>query len=83
MTMASADRADERIPDDVACHLCEEVQRANRGKWYTFGGLWCLGCRVFSSGAADEMCFRAKPTNRGCKQVNALYADRYELWQRT
>ena len=83
MTMASADRPGEGIPDDVAWRLCGEVQQANRGKWYTFSGVWCLGCRVFSGGKPDKMCFSATPTNRGCRQVNALYADRYEAWQRT
>ena len=83
MTMESAGRADEGIPDEVAWHLCEEVQKANRAKWYTFRGLWCWGCRAFTGGKPEKMCFSATPTNRGCRQVNALYADRYEAWQKT
>ena len=73
---------EEAIPKEVALQLCEDVRERNRGKWYTARGLWCWGCRTFSRGDPERMCFSAAPTHRGCGQVNALYTERYEVWRR-
>jgi len=60
------------ISQDVALKLCTEISAANRGKWYTFNGLWCWGCVKFS-GEIAKRCFANQPDNRGCAQVNARY----------
>lgn len=63
------------IPAGVARQLCEEISIANRGKWYTFNGLWCTFCIRFSA-TPERRCFANAnaPGNRGCSQVN----DRFE-----
>jgi len=33
----------DAMPRDVALKLCEEILRENRGKWYSFYGMWCWG----------------------------------------
>ena len=61
------------IPEDVATRLCAEISAANRGKWYTFNGLWCWGCVTFTGGDPAKRCFYHPPDFRGCAQVNARY----------
>lgn len=61
------------IPLEIALQLCAEIQQANRGKWYTSGGMMCRGCVRFSHGDPAKMCFSNRPDNRGCYQVNARY----------
>lgn len=61
------------IPKDEALALCEELRRHNRGKWYTFSGLMCLGCTTFSKGDPAKMCVSSRSDYRGCIQVNARY----------
>ncbi len=58
------------IPKEQALALCEEIRKENRGKWYTYNGLWCWGCATFTRGNADQRCFAATPDHRGCAQVN-------------
>ncbi len=60
------------IPPDVALALCQQIAGENRGKWYTFNGMWCWGCLRFS-GAATNRCYANAPAQRGCAQVNARY----------
>jgi hypothetical protein len=81
--MAQVGQPGDAIPLDIAAQLCEEVQETNRTHWHAFKSLWCWGCRTFARGRHEQMCYRATPTNRGCQQVNALYAERFEAWQRT
>lgn len=61
------------IPREIALRLCGEIQRHNRGKWYTFGGLMCWGCVRFSDGDPARMCVSSQADYRGCLQVNARY----------
>jgi hypothetical protein len=59
------------IPRDVAMRLCAEIREEYRGKWYTFNGLWCLGCVAASKGDPTKMCWYRPPDHQGCGQVNA------------
>lgn len=61
------------IPREVASQLCEQIRQENRGKWYTFSGLWCLGCETFTKGDPTKLCWACSPDCRGCTQVNARY----------
>ncbi len=61
------------IPCEVALRLCEQISEANRGKWYSFNGLWCLGCVAASKDDPTKRCWHNAPHNRGCGQVNARY----------
>lgn len=61
------------IPQDVAWQLCAAVRDENRGRWYTFNGLWCLCCEHFSQGDLTKMCVSNSPDYRGCTQVNARH----------
>lgn len=40
----------EQIPKEIALQLSETIRQENSGRWYTFGGLMCWGCRRFSGG---------------------------------
>ena len=66
----------EEIPRDIAVQLCNENRAANRGKWYTAGGMQCLGCTTFSGGNVEKMCISNKAGYRGCNLVNKLYQQR-------
>jgi hypothetical protein len=57
----------------VALSLCNEIQAENRGKWYTYGGLWCMGCVAFTKGDDEKRCWSANAENRGCSQVNRRF----------
>ena len=61
------------IPRETALRLCQEIRQDNRGKWYTFNGLWCWGCSTFSRGNPDKLCFASKADCRGCGQFNARF----------
>ena len=67
--------AAKAIPREVALRLCEEIRTENRGKWYTFNGLWCLGCTTFNQADQTKMCWHSSPQNRGCGQVNKRHAE--------
>ncbi len=60
------------IPLETAEKLCMEISQANRGKMFTFQGLWCWGCARFS-GAISKRCFASERENRGCPQVNERF----------
>jgi hypothetical protein len=70
------------ILPSIALELCEEVRRDNRGKWYTFNGMWCWGCATFSRGDPKKMCFSNSPDHRGCAQVNRRYDAKFGPWER-
>jgi len=70
------------ILPNIAMELCEQVRRDNRGKWYTWNGLKCLGCATFARGNAQKMRFSRSPDNRGCSQVNARYDAKFGPWER-
>ncbi|MFC1900413.1 hypothetical protein ACFLYN_02355 [Chloroflexota bacterium] len=61
------------IPADVALGMCREIRDENRGRWYSFYGMWCWGCYTFSGRNPEKMCFSNSPGNRGCSQVNKKY----------
>ena len=63
------------IPEKLAEKLCLEIEGENRGKWYTFNGLWCWGCATFSKGDPSRRCFNATPDHRGCAQVNNRFEE--------
>jgi hypothetical protein len=65
----------DAIPFPIARQFCQEIREENRGKWFTYNGLWCWGCARFSP-SLDQRCFANpnSPGNRGCSQVNARYA---------
>ncbi len=60
------------IPPEVALTLCQQIASENRGKWYTFNGMWCWGCVRFS-GPVTNRCYANASGQRGCAQVNARY----------
>ena len=68
----------EPIPDEMAVKLCDEVRDDNSGKWYTFRGLWCWGCRKFSKGDAGKRRYASKDGNRGCPEIGHGIAQRGE-----
>jgi len=70
----------EPIPDEMAIKLCDQVCADNRGKWYTFRGLWCWGCRTFSKGDATKRCYASKDGNRGCPQMNERWDTLVTQW---
>ena len=82
-------QAEGDIPREVAMQLCEEVRRQIKAEGLpqklmpkrALKRMWCWGCRTFSGANPDKMCFSSLPSNRGCGQVNALYAGRYEVWK--
>ncbi len=63
------------ISDEVALQVCKEISAANRGKWYTFNGIWCYFCARFSA-TPEQRCFANAKVggNQGCGQVNARFA---------
>jgi len=61
---------DYAIPADVALRLCQEIRRDNRGKWYSFYGIWCAMCDRVSKGNVSKLCFSGGEGNRGCSQAN-------------
>ncbi len=61
------------IPKETAERLCVEIREQNRGKWYTYNGLWCLFCAKFTGGDTTKMCFSNGPNYRGCMQVNKRF----------
>ncbi len=63
----------EAIPKDQSLAICEEIRAENRGKWYTYTGLWCWGCATFTKGDPAKRCFAATADNRGCAQVNQRF----------
>lgn len=64
------------IPYDQALAICEETRAQNRGKWYTFNGMWCWGCATFTKGNPSGRCFASSADNRGCAQVNQRFDQR-------
>jgi hypothetical protein len=59
------------IEKDVAMRLCSEIQSENQKKWLlSYKRMWCWGCRTFTKGQPDKMCFANAPGNRGCEQIN-------------
>ncbi len=61
------------IPNDVALRMCEEIRKQNRGRWYSFYGVWCYMCNKVSKNDTTKLCFHGSPDNRGCSQVNNRY----------
>jgi hypothetical protein len=62
------------IPYPTAAELCEQICLENKPKWYTFDGMWCLGCATFS-GEVEKRCFNNAPGCNGCSQVNQRYQE--------
>jgi len=71
----------DAIPQATAWQICAEIRQENRGKWYTFNGLFCWGCVRFTNGDLTKMCVSAGPDYRGCAQVNARYDQRRRVAQ--
>lgn len=72
-------KAAKTIPEEVALRLCEEIRTENQGKWYTFHGLWCLGCVTAGQDDPTKRCWHNPPDHRGCGQVNARYDRREQV----
>lgn len=70
------------IPAARALQLCEKIRMANRGKWFTYRGLWCWGCSRFSN-TPQQRCWGKHPENRGCAQVNQAYDAEERLFRRS
>lgn len=70
------------IPAVRACQLCEKIQMANRGKWFTYRGLWCWGCSRFGK-TPQQHCWVNGAENRGCAQVNQVYDAEERLFRRS
>ena len=60
------------IPYETAAQLCGQIWQENRGKWYTFNGMWCRGCVTFTK-EINQRCFNNAPGCLGCTQVNRRY----------
>jgi hypothetical protein len=71
------DKTKIEIPKDTALQLCTKIRQQNQGKWWTFAGMWCMGCTAASKGDLAKMCVSNAPGYRGCGLVNAYY-DRQE-----
>ncbi len=66
------------IPEDVAVRLCDEIQAENLKKWaFSYKRMWCWGCRTFTKGRPDKMCFVNAPGNRGCDQINNMFDSKW------
>ena len=63
----------DAIPKDTAIKLCEGIRKENRGKWYSFYGVWCYMCNKVSKGNVTKLCFNSSSDNRGCSQVSKRY----------
>lgn len=63
----------EAIHFDTALNICKEIRKHNQGKWYSFYGMWCWGCNIFSKQDSNNLCFNKNIDNRGCSQVNNRY----------
>jgi len=74
-------RAERAIPLDVAAAFCREVCRKYDAKGGASQPFRCKLCRALAGGNPRRMRFASKPGNRGCRYVNALYAERVERWQ--
>ncbi len=61
------------IPRETAWGLCQAAQNENRGRWYTFNGLWCSVCARQARGDLTRLCFHYPPDYRGCAQVNQRF----------
>jgi hypothetical protein len=66
----------EPIPNELALKLCEEIRKENRGRWYSFYGIWCTMCNKVSKGDVAKLCFCGRTDNRGCSQVNNRWDNR-------
>jgi hypothetical protein len=66
----------DTIPEDIASELCKEIRIKNRGRWYSFYGIWCMMCNRISKGDTMKLCFHGRPDNQGCSQVNNRYDKR-------
>ena len=65
------------IPKEVAFQSCAEIRQQYHGKWYTFTGLQCLGCTIFSKGDPAKMCVSSRTDFRGCNLVNTRYDQQF------
>jgi hypothetical protein len=63
---------------ELALQLCQEIQTENRGKWYTFNGVWCLACAAQAKGDPARLCVSNSLDYRGCMQVNKRYEQRFD-----
>jgi hypothetical protein len=61
------------IPAEIALKLCQEIRKKNRGKWYSFYGVWCNMWVKFSKGDVAKLCFSSRADNRGYGQVNGRW----------
>lgn len=61
------------IQKEVALRICEDIRKQYNRKWYTIAGLQCWGCKTFTRGDINKMCFNSSPDNRGCNLVNARF----------
>ena len=67
------DKPKIEITKDTAFQLCAEIRQKYQGKWWTFAGMWCMGCTAASKGDLAEMCVSNAPGYRGCNLVNARF----------
>jgi hypothetical protein len=65
------------IPKEVALQLCTEIRQQYHNKWYTFAGLQCWGCTLFSKGDPNKTCVNSRPDYRGCNLVNTRYDQQF------
>lgn len=56
--------------------LCTEIRDINRLKWWTRNRLWRWVCVRLAKADTSELRFGRRADNRGCSQVNRLYAGR-------
>jgi len=62
-----------RIPENVALKLCEEIYDENKRKKVGIWKVQCHFCRTTAKDDQREFCIFANGMNRGCPQVNRRY----------
>jgi hypothetical protein len=43
------------ITKDAAYQLCTEIRQKYQGKWWTFAGMWCMGCTAARKGDLTKL----------------------------
>jgi len=58
---------------EIALQLCAKIRQQYRGKWWTFAGMQCMGCKAATKGDDSMRCVSNAPDYRGCNLVNARF----------
>lgn len=74
----------EVIPQKIALELCEKVRIRNQQKRFLFSigkmqchFCWRFGKKAYNAGNPGKLCAFGSDNNRGCWQVNKLFAEQF------